>query len=240
MIGRISSTLAGGAVDGPGIRFVVFMQGCPLRCIYCHNPETWEKAGGIEIDSTVIVEKALRFASYFKSGGGITLSGGEPLLQSAFTLDLLRRCKEKGIHTVLDTSGSLLDTFTEEIISLCDLVLLDVKFTNSEAYSQYTGGDFNTVMHFLSLVESNKTPVWIRQVIIPGINDNEADILRLKALLLGKSCVKKIELLPFRKLCLEKYAALGLPFPLSDTPEASETRIETLSLLLDNVGNWNG
>jgi pyruvate formate lyase activating enzyme len=234
-MGRISALHAGGAVDGPGLRFVVFFQGCPLRCVYCHNPETWDVLGGTEMTASVVVKKALRYTGYFGENGGITLSGGEPLLQPEFVLDILHRCKEAGIHTTLDTSGSIIGQYTDEILSLCDLVLLDIKFSDAESYQINSGADFEKVLQFLDLLEEKQVDTWVREVIVPRLTDSEENLRRLHGLTKSKSCVKKVELLPFRKLCLEKYEQLGIPFPLTDTPELSENTLKKLNAYLTAI-----
>ena len=228
--GRIHSFQSLGAVDGPGIRFVVFLQGCPLRCACCHNPDTWDAAGGEEYTPDEILKKILRYRSYFGKTGGVTVSGGEPLLQEKFVRELFRLCRENGIHTCLDTSGCFPER--REVLEFCDHVLLDIKMTDPQEYFSFCGCPMEKPLAFLELLEERGIDTWIRQVIIPGKNDSEENICRLNRLLEGKSCVKKVELLPFRKLCLEKYESLGLPFPLKDTPEASPDLIRRLSSLL--------
>lgn len=223
---RISSFQSLGTVDGPGVRAVVFMQGCPLRCHCCHNPETWEVGGGEEITADELLHKILRCKSYFGSKGGVTFSGGEPLLQSDFLLSFIPRLKEEGIHVCIDTSGCVLNKKTEQVIALCDLVLLDYKYTNAEDYLKYTGMDIKNADRFLSFLNEKNIPTWIRQVIIPGINDNRESLVKLGELHKKYSCIEKTELLPFRKLCTEKYNNLSLKFPFKDIKEATKEDIE--------------
>ncbi len=230
MTGRIHSFQSLGTLDGPGVRFVVFMQGCPLRCLCCHNPDTWDASGGEEFTAEEIFQKMLRFRPYFSSIGGITVSGGEPLLQSDFVYELFSMCQECGISTCLDTSGC----FPErgKLLDVCDTVLLDIKMTTPEEYLSFSGCDMSKPLRFLDMLEEHGVDTWIRQVIIPGLNDNRGNIERLNNLISGKSCIKKVELLPFRKLCTEKYRELGIDFPLADTPEATAGTIKTLSSML--------
>ena len=216
-----------GAVDGPGVRCVVFMQGCPLRCIYCHNPDTWDFSGGIEITPNELLEKILRYKSFIKNGG-VTVTGGEPLMQSEFVAELFRLLHENGIHTALDTSciGSL--ETAKKVLLHTDLVLADVKFQNDSDYEKNCRGKFSEVVKFLDLADEMEIPMWIRRVVVPGMNDTEADITALSEFLEKYKTVEKVELLPFRKLCLEKYEAMGIDFPLFDTPEASKEKIAEL------------
>ena len=220
-----------GTLDGPGVRAVVFASGCPLRCIYCHNPDTWERSGGEPVDAKELAERIIRLYPYIKRGG-VTFSGGEPCVQAEFFSELARLLKQGGLHIALDTSGAILNGATLELLGLVDLVLLDVKFTSEDDYLRYTGGTLSATLEFLSVLEERKLPTWIRHVVVPGINDTDGDIRRLGELLSPYSCIEKIELLPFRKLCLEKYGALGIPFPLRDTPEMNEARLSELEKAL--------
>lgn len=228
MEGRISGYQSLGAVDGPGVRFVVFFQGCPLRCACCHNPETWNVDGGQSVSVEELMKKILRCRSYFGSEGGVTVSGGEPLLQPEFLAGLFSSCREQGIHTVLDTSGCRLNSAVEEVLKVTDLVLLDIKFTTEGEYRTYTGGSLSQTLCFLERLEQKQVPTWIRQVVIPSLNDNRENIHRLKEIARTFHCVKRLELLPFRKLCLEKYDSMGLSFPLAHLPECSLERVKEL------------
>lgn len=222
MKGRISSFESLGTVDGPGVRNVVFMQGCPLRCACCHNPETWDVNGGKETDSIELSERILRYRNYFGPEGGVTVSGGEPLLQASFVAELFSILKKAGINTALDTSGCLWNEDVERLLSVTDLVLLDHKFATEEDYVKYTKGSLKRTEDFLSELQKRNIPTWIRRVIIPGINDDEASSRQLLELEKRFSCIKKTEPLPFRKLCLSKYESLGIDFPLKDVREADE------------------
>lgn len=227
-VGRVHSFQSLGTVDGPGVRTVVFLQGCPLRCICCHNPDTWDFAGGTETTVDELVARILRYRNYFGERGGVTVSGGEPLCQAAFVTELFRRLHELGIHTALDTSGYRLDEQVKDLLAVTDLVLLDVKYTNAEDYLQYTGCEMVRVEMFLNYLQEQGIPTWIRHVLIPGYNDTEASLNRIAALGKVYSCIQKTELLPFRKLCLEKYREMGIPFPLEETPEMSPERTAEL------------
>jgi pyruvate formate lyase activating enzyme len=228
MKGRIHSVQSFGTVDGPGVRAVVFMQGCPLRCVCCHNPDTWDKSGGSEIEADELLKKLLRFRNYFGKKGGITVSGGEPLLQSEFVYELFSKLKAENINTALDTSGYTLEENAKKLLSVTDLVLLDYKYTNDADYLKYTKCKKSAVDNFLSYLEENKIDTWIRQVIIPDLNDSSDSLKKIGELERNFSCIKKVELLPFRKLCLEKYRAMNIPFLLENTREPSTAEIEKL------------
>lgn len=226
-IGRIHSFQSLGTVDGPGVRTVVFMQGCPLRCICCHNPDTWDLTGGEQVTVDELLQKILRYRNYFGPQGGVTVSGGEPLMQAPFVAALFRRLRELGISTALDTAGCRLDAQVKELLAVTDLVLLDLKYTTEEAYRQYVGCRMSQVESFLQYLQEQGKATWLRHVLIPGYNDREDSLARLAAIREQYSCVERVELLPFRKLCLEKYRHMGIAFPLEDTPEMSPERTET-------------
>lgn len=228
MQGRIHSFQSLGTVDGPGVRAVVFMQGCPLRCACCHNPDTWDFGGGKIVSAEEIFRKIQRLRAYFGKDGGVTVSGGEPLLQADFVAELFSLCRADGISCALDTSGCVYNESVERLLSLTDLVLLDYKYTNDTDYKKYTGMSMQSAEDFLARLDALGKRVWIRQVIIPTLNDSEESVRRLYALSERYSCIEKTELLPFRKLCVEKYRALGIDFPLENIPEASEELIERL------------
>lgn len=228
MQGRIHSFQSLGTVDGPGVRAVVFMQGCPLRCACCHNPDTWSTDGGKIVSAEEMFRKIQRLRAYFGKDGGVTVSGGEPLLQSGFVAELFSLCRADGISCALDTSGCVYNESVEHLLSLTDLVILDYKYTNNTDYKKYTGMSMQSAEDFLARLEALGKRVWIRQVIIPTLNDSEESVRRLYALSERYSCIEKTELLPFRKLCVEKYRALGIDFPLENIPEASEELIERL------------
>jgi pyruvate formate lyase activating enzyme len=204
------------------------MQGCPLRCACCHNPDTWDIGGGKIVSAEEIFRKIQRLRAYFGKDGGVTVSGGEPLLQADFVAELFSLCRADGISCALDTSGCVYNESVERLLSLTDLVLLDYKYTNDTDYKKYTGMSMQSAEDFLARLDALGKRVWIRQVIIPTLNDSEESVRRLYALSERYSCIEKTELLPFRKLCVEKYRALGIDFPLEKIPEASEELIERL------------
>lgn len=221
-----------GAVDGPGLRYLVFMQGCPLRCVYCHNPDTWAFFGGQQVSAKQVVRQALRYRTYFKRGGGVTVSGGEALSQWEFVADLFERLKDQGIHTALDTSGIGSSTGARQVLKHTDLVICDIKFPSEELYRVNCGGSLKDVLEFLRLTESMEIPLWIRHVVVPNLTDSAENILTVRRLAREFKNLEKIELLPFRKLCMAKYEELGIEFPLKDTPECLESEIERLRKLL--------
>ena len=229
MIGKIHSFQSLGTVDGPGVRFVVFMQGCNLRCGCCHNPDTWSLSGGEEFTAEEVVSRAERYREYFGEEGGITISGGEPLLQAEFCAEVFALCREKGINTCLDTSGSIFNPKVEKLLEFTDRVLLDVKYTDGELYKSNVGCELATVLGFLRELERRGIPTTLRQVIIPTLNDSEENIIRLKELAEAHKCVDKIELLPFKKICEMKYEKLGISFPFAAIPEPSGDLMSKLS-----------
>ncbi len=228
IVGRVHSIQSLGTVDGPGVRFVVFLQGCNLRCKCCHNPDTWDVKGGTQYSAEEIVSKALRYKSYFGKEGGITLSGGEPLLQADFAADIFSLCRKNGINTCLDTSGSVLNEKTAELLKLTDRVLLDIKYTNDCDYRENVGCDMDRVLRFLDKLQEMNIPVTVRQVIIPTVNDSEENIKRLKEITEKFSVVDKIELLPFRKICQTKYDSMEIDFPFGHLPEADKNLTDYL------------
>ena len=232
MVGYIHSFQSLGTLDGPGVRFVVFLQGCNLRCGCCHNPDTWDMQHGKEITTDEIITKVIRYKEYYKEEGGITVSGGEPLLQAKFVHELFVKCHEEGINTCLDTSGSILNDDVKALLQETDRVLLDIKYTEDEQYQKHVGCDLHKVLEFLGYLNEQKIPVTLRQVIIPTLNDNEENILKLKSIADKYSCVDKVELLPFKKVCQVKYDDLGMKFPFEDIPAAKKEDVLALEELL--------
>ncbi|MFF7842220.1 pyruvate formate-lyase-activating protein [Streptomyces ossamyceticus] len=217
--GRVHSWDLSTGVDGPGTRFVLFLSGCPLRCLYCANPDTWHMRDGKETtvdEVTAEIEKYRPFIT--TAGGGVTLTGGEALLQPAFTAGVLRRCKELGLHTALDTSGFLGARATDDLLADTDLVLLDVKSFDIRTYRTLTGGDLSPTLTFATRLDRLGVPVWIRYVLVTGWTDDPAAVDGLGAFLAGLGNVDRVDVLPFHKLGAHKYEALGIPFPLRDTP----------------------
>lgn len=235
MKGYVHSIQSLGTVDGPGVRSVVFLSGCPLRCIYCHNPDTWTREESQLTDAASLAARLVRFYSFIKNGG-VTISGGEPLLQAEFVAEVTMLLQKEGLHVAIDTCGAPLTPAVERLIEVADLFLLDIKMTTEEDYKRYTGGSLAATMAFLNRLEEKQKDVWIRHVVVPGINDNEKDILRLADLTKGYSCIKKVELLPFKNLCLEKYKSLNIPFPLEGTPPMKMDQLEKLEQILAYSG----
>ncbi len=232
MYGYIHSFQSLGAADGPGIRFVVFMQGCNLRCGCCHNPDTWECGTGKEYTPQEVFETVRRYKSYFGKDGGITVSGGEPLLQAGFVAELFRLCKSDGINTCLDTSGSFINNDVLLLLDECDRVLLDIKYTNDESYRKYVGCSLEKPLEFLKVLQQKGISTWLRQVIIPSLNDDENNIKRLSYIAKAHSCVEKVELLPFRKICKAKYDNMGIEFEFEKYDVPSKETMEKLNRLL--------
>ncbi len=228
MIGRIHSVQTLGTVDGPGVRFVLFLQGCPLRCHCCHNPDTWEIGGGREVTPREIFSQVLRYRAYFGKDGGVTVSGGEPLLQAEFVRELFALCKKEGIHTALDTSGCIWNDAVSALLEVTDLCLLDHKMANDRDYRTYVGCGIAAPERFLAELERRSIPTWLRRVIIEGVTDSPEQTKALFALKKTHTCVEKIELLPFRKLCTAKYESLGIPFPFGQKPATTQATIDAL------------
>ena len=234
MKGRIHSVQSLGTVDGPGVRCVVFMQGCPLRCICCHNPDTWDFSGGEETDADELCRRILRFSSYFGKNGGVTVSGGEPLMQAKFVAGLFRKLKGHGIHTALDTSGCIMNDDVKSLLDVTDLVLLDHKYPTEAEYFANTRAHLADTEAFLFELDCRSIPTWLRRVIIPGKTDNADSVRSLNEIARHFRCIEKVELLPFRNLCKEKYGALGIPFLLADVDSPKKETMETLNALLDD------
>ena len=229
MTGRIHSIQTLGTVDGPGVRFVLFLQGCPLRCAYCHNPDTWDTHGGKEVTAKEILKNATRYRAYFGKEGGITVSGGEPLMQAEFVRELFTLCKKAGLHTALDTSGCIWNDEVAQLLEVTDLVLLDHKMPDEARYRTHIGCGIGAPERFLDELNKRNIATWLRRVIVTGINDTPQDNRALFALKTTHPCVKKIELLPFHKLCYTKYEQLGIPFPFGDKPATAAAQIEAIT-----------
>ena len=234
MTGRLHSIETLGAVDGPGLRCVVFLQGCPLRCQYCHNPDTWNCGGGTQMSVEQVVARVERQRPYFGAEGGVTLSGGEPLAQAEFAARVLRRCQELGIHTAVDTSGACLNPAVEEALKYADLVILDIKHTDPEKYTALTGSKLDCTLRFLEHLKGLGKPLWVRQVIVPGWNDTEDDARALVALLREVPSLVRVELLPYHRLGSRKWETLGLSSALEGVPEADAEVVERLERVVRN------
>ena len=232
LTGHIHSIQSMGALDGPGIRFVIFLQGCPLHCKCCHNPDTWVFGEGTVYTPEELVARAIRYREYFGDEGGVTVSGGEPLCQAAFVQRLFTLCHEAGLNTCMDTAGCVLSDEVEPLLDVTDRVLLDIKYTDDVHYRENVGCALETPLAFLDLLMQKQIPTTLRQVIIPTLTDSEENILALKAIAASHGNVDKIELLPFRKLCQVKYDAMGIAFPLADIPEPTRETMTHLEGLL--------
>lgn len=231
MVGRIHSFESFGTVDGPGIRFVLFLQGCPLRCQYCHNPDTWA-SGGKEYTAEEVVSQALRYKSYFGDKGGVTATGGEPLAQIDFVTELFTQLKAKGVHTCVDTSGFTFnpDSATsvekhKKLLSVTDLVLLDIKHIDDDACKKLTGQSNAHTLAFAKFLSDNGVPMWIRQVLVPDITDGEDSLLRTRQFIDSLKTVEKVEVLPYHTMGEVKYQKLGIDYPLQGVQPPSKERV---------------
>jgi len=226
--GRIHSIESMGLVDGPGIRVVVFFQGCKLRCLYCHNPDTWSEKEGIEYEVEDLLKRIKRFKSYFSaSNGGVTFSGGDPLRQPEFLLELLKKCKEEGIHTCLDTSGVGFGDY-DEILKYTDLVLYDVKHLTEEGYLDMTGSKINETNDFIEAVKRAGTKLWVRQVVVPGRTDSEKYMKILRKFVDSLENVEKVELLPYHLLGVNKYENMKIRYRLEGVPAMDKDKCNEL------------
>lgn len=230
-IGLIDSVEPMGFVDGPGIRYVVFMKGCKLRCLFCHNPETWDCNDGLTMTSEELLKKIHKYRNYYVDGG-VTFSGGEPLIQKKFLIDMLKKCKMINLHTAIDTAGVGNGDY-EEILKYTDLVLLDIKAYNEEDYKKITGYSMDEFNRFLNVLQKSGNKIWIRQVIIPGINDTEEYVLGLKEYLKNIQNIEKIELLPYHLYGVDKYKKLGIEYPLKGVLPMNQEKLLELQKIID-------
>ncbi len=242
MTGRIHSFESFGTVDGPGIRYVVFLQGCPLRCKYCHNPDTWG-AGGTEYSAEQVVAQAMRYKNYFGEKGGVTVTGGEPLLQIDFVIELFTLLKAKGIHTCVDTSGI---TFREKdgecvekhkkLLTVTDLFLLDIKHIDDKKCKALTGQSNENTLAFAKFLSDNDKATWIRQVLVPDITDDEGDLQKTRAFIDGLKTVERVEVLPYHTMGAVKYEKLGIEYPLQGIEAPSKERVACAKrILTENI-----
>lgn len=226
-VGNIHSYESFGTVDGPGIRFVLFLQGCPLRCKFCHNPDTWNMSEEkIREEAVETFEKVKKYKGYFGKKGGFTVTGGEPLLQADFVLELFKLCKEDGINTVVDTSGYIFNEKVKEVLEYTDLVLLDIKAIDEEVYKELTGVELENTLKFAQYLKDKGKKVWIRHVIVPGITDNDELLNRLAKYIFALGNVEKVELLPYHRLGEFKYKELGMKYALEGVEELSKERLD--------------
>ncbi len=229
--GRIHSIETFAAVDGPGLRFAIFLQGCPQRCIYCHNPDTWNPDGGEEVEPEELIKKIIRYRPYFKRNGGVTVSGGEPFMQAEFVTELFKLLKAENIHTAVDTCGFYLTPQVKAALDNTDLVLLDIKHTEADSFQKITKQSFSHMLDFLEYMKKIQKPLWIRQVILPGYTDSAEQVQALLTLIDGAK-VERVDLLPYHTLGVPKWAELGLSYELGDiTPPGEETMRELRKLI---------
>lgn len=246
--GFIHSTESFGTVDGPGIRFVIFMQGCPMRCKYCHNPDTWQIASADNLHGSTIksVEELLKeYDGYkeFMHDGGITVTGGEPLMQIDFVTDLFTECKKRGIHTCIDTSGitfnpnnkTIIDKFNR-LIEVTDLVMLDIKHIDPKEHGELTAQSNDNILAFANYLKDNNVTLWIRHVVVPGITDNKDYLFKLGQFLGTLKNLKALDVLPYHTMGKSKYANLGLEYPLGDTPSLDKDKaIEARNVIIEGM-----
>ena len=244
-IGRIHSIESFGSVDGPGIRFVVFLKGCHMRCQFCHNPDTWEMKGGEVKTADELLAQALKYKTYWKKEGGITVSGGEPLLQIDFLSEFFKKAKAKGVNTTLDTSGN---PFTREepffskfneLMKVTDLVMLDIKQIDDEAHKILTGWSNSNILDMARYLSEISKPMWIRHVLVPGGSDNDEQLVRLDEFIRTLKNVERVEVLPYHTLGAFKWEQLGKDYPLKDVNPPSKDRIENANKLL-HTSEYNG
>ncbi|KEH99196.1 pyruvate formate lyase-activating protein [Clostridium botulinum C/D str. BKT12695] len=231
--GYIHSFESMGLVDGPGIRNVVFLQGCPLRCSFCHNPDTWNFNIGDKITSEKLLKKIIRFKPYFKNNGGVTFSGGEPLMQPEFLLKTLKLCKENNIHTAIDTSGYYSDHLNE-ILKFTDLVLLDIKHVDDFNFKALTGVSMEKLLSFIETLNNSSCRVWIRHVVVPKITDSIEHIHSLKKIIKKINNVDKIELLPYHTLGVNKYKSLNMDYKLKNVEPMDKNKLKILQQFLNS------
>ena len=229
MDGYIHSTESFGTVDGPGVRFVVFFQGCPMRCLYCHNPDTWQPAQGMVMTTEEILMQYERYKEFLKSGG-ITATGGEPMLQMDFLTDLFTKAKAKGIHTCLDTSGICFSPENpdacRQLAAVTDLVMLDIKHIDDEKHRRLTGQSNRNILAFAEFLAAEGVPLWIRHVVVPGWTDDAASLEALGHFIGGLKTLKALDVLPYHDMGKAKYEALGMDYPLADVPALAKEDAE--------------
>ncbi|MGN0306996.1 MAG: pyruvate formate-lyase-activating protein [Lachnospiraceae bacterium] len=238
MKGKIHSLESFGTVDGPGVRYVIFVQGCPMRCAYCHNPDTWDFDNGQKMAPAYLIEQYERNRDFYK-GGGITVTGGEPLCQMDFLIELFTLAKEKNIHTCIDTSGIAYDPDSKEfkkklkkLLELTDLVMLDIKHINNGQHKKLTGKSNKNILKFARYLNKKKVPTWIRHVVVPGITDNKESLMALGYFIGGLSNLQALDLLPYHVMGVKKYDELGLEYRLQDVPPMDKEKLRELKLYI--------
>lgn len=244
-VGRIHSIESFGSVDGPGVRFIVFLKGCHMRCQFCHNPDTWEMKDGQLKTADELLTQALRYKTYWKKGGGITVSGGEPLLQIDFLIEFFKKAKAKGVHTTLDTSGN---PFTREepffskfneLMKVTDLVMLDIKNINDDEHKELTGWSNANILDMAEYLSEINKPMWIRHVLVPGGSDNDEQLVKLDEFIKTLKNVDRVEVLPYHTLGTFKWEELGKEYPLKGVEPPTKERIENARKLL-HIDEYNG
>lgn len=237
--GRINTYETFGLVDGPGVRYVAFLQGCNMRCKYCHNPDTWDKNAGDELTAKQLFDKAYRYKNYWKNNGGITISGGEPLLQIEFVTEVFRLAKEKGVHTTLDTCGQPFKNDLEflkkfdELIKYTDLVMLDIKEIESDKHKELTGHKNDNILAMAKYLSDKGIRMWIRHVLVPNLTDDEEGLKKLNQFIKQLKTVDKVEILPYHTLGLMKWEKLGIPYPLDGYKIPTAEEVEKAEKLLE-------
>ncbi len=224
--GYIHSCETMGTVDCPGIRFILFLTGCPLRCQYCHNPDTWRMLNGSRVTVDEVMDEIGKYADFLVQSGGVTISGGEPLFQPRFLAHILRRCKETGLHTAVDTSGFLGRRMTEAMLTDTDLVLLDIKSSIPELYQRITGASVEPTLEFARRLDADGTPVWVRYVLVPDLTDDVANVDGVADFLADLCNVERVEILPFHKMGEHKWEAMDLEYRLKNTEPPSAESIQ--------------
>lgn len=237
IVGKLHSFESCGTVDGPGIRFIVFTQGCPLRCKYCHNPDTWKLENAkYERSVDFTMNEIIKYKPFFRNGGGLTITGGEPFVQMEYIKELLKRGKKEGIHTAIDTSGYIFNEGVKEVLKYTDLVLLDIKSIDAKIYKELTSVELENTLKFARYLSDIKKPVWIRHVIVPGITDKKENLERLADYILTLNNVEKVELLPFHQLGVHKWEEMNLEYKLKDVSEATPMVLEEAKEIFINKG----
>ena len=226
MKGYLHSFESFGTKDGPGIRFVFFLQGCPLRCLYCHNPDTWGNSGSrLDITPKGAFNEIQKVRGFLRNGG-VTISGGEPLLQPGFIFELFKLCREAGIHTAIDTSGYILNDKVKEVLNYTDLVLLDVKHINPSKYERLTARPLEPTLRFMDYLKEIEKPVWVRYVLVPGFSDDEKDLNDWARYVSGFSNVKRVDVLPFHQMGIHKWQEIGKEYQLKDVKPPTKEQVE--------------
>lgn len=226
-MGRINSIETMGALDGPGIRTIVFFQGCNLRCLYCHNPDMWKESGGYETSAEEVAKIVARYRPYYGDKGGVTFSGGEPLIQPEFLLECLKACKAKGVHTTLDTAGNGAGNY-DEILAYTDLVILDVKHEDPASFQRITGCPIDGYLAFKEAVNLKNKAIWLKHVVVPGLTNQPAHIKALKKEIFSFNNISKVELLPYHTMGVTKYEKMGIPYKLAAHPEMNPEKLKEL------------